>query len=235
MTYGSTRDAYLTYNNVYGGNLAAAEDSVINPATGQAACRINDAITSTRRLQSSGRRRRRRRLSVPNRSIRDVGKRRCVEAMSPTSTTHDSATLAETVAGLAVNGNTDKFLHLIGGAPISFAAGYEYRKEEDTETFDSNEALTTGGATGVNMSASQDVSEVYGELEVPLIKDLPFAKLVSVNFADRYAEYSTVKGVNSYDIGGVWAPISDIRFRGTYSVAVRAPNLTEEFSPTCRR
>ena len=36
---------------------------------------------------------------------------------------------------------------------------------------------------------------------------------------------------NTYKIGGTWAPIDAIKFRGNYQQAVRAPNIAELFTP----
>src|SRR5690606_16269680 len=78
---------------------------------------------------------------------------------------------------------------------------------------------------------SFDVKEAFGELRVPLFKDAPFAKLLEFNAALRLSDYSTVGQTTTYALSGTYAPVADIRFRGTYSQAVRAPNITELFSP----
>ncbi|RYD61776.1 MAG: TonB-dependent receptor, partial [Sphingomonadales bacterium] len=51
------------------------------------------------------------------------------------------------------------------------------------------------------------------------------------NAALRLSDYSTVGKTTTYAFSGIYAPVADIRFRGTYSQAVRAPNITELFSP----
>ena len=65
---------------------------------------------------------------------------------------------------------------------------------------------------------------------MPLLKDMSFTKFLGVNGAARYSKYSTVGGVWSYNVGAEWQPIHDIRFRGEYAVANRAPNISELFS-----
>jgi iron complex outermembrane receptor protein len=76
-----------------------------------------------------------------------------------------------------------------------------------------------------------DVIELFGELGTTLIEDVPFIKELRLELAGRFSDYSTVGGVFTYAINGFWSPIEDIRVRGTYSRAVRAPNISELFAP----
>jgi outer membrane receptor protein involved in Fe transport len=75
------------------------------------------------------------------------------------------------------------------------------------------------------IKASYDVWEVFGELDVPLVADM-----LDLQLAGRYADYSTVGGILSYNAGLVFRPIDGITFRGQYARSQRAPNLTEFFS-----
>jgi outer membrane receptor protein involved in Fe transport len=82
-----------------------------------------------------------------------------------------------------------------------------------------------------NAGGSFDVVEVFGEVLLPVLADTPFFHELTVGAAGRYADYSTVGGAFTWNVNGVWAPIEDIRFRGTYAVAIRAPNISELFDP----
>jgi outer membrane receptor protein involved in Fe transport len=137
------------------------------------------------------------------------------------------------VASAFVGGDLSQLFELPGG-PIAFALGAEYRKEKASVDFDE---LTSSGATFLN--ALQDfrppsvtVKEAYGEIQIPLLKDMPFAKELSVNLAGRVSDYNTATGtVYAYNIQGVYAPIDDIRFRAAYATSVRAPTQGDLFSP----
>ena len=137
------------------------------------------------------------------------------------------------VASLNFGGDLSQLFELPGG-PIAFAFGAEYRKEKASVDFDE---LTSSGATFLN--ALQDfrppnmvVKEAYGEIQIPLLRDLPFAKELSINLAGRVSDYnSTVGTVYAYNIQGVYAPIEDIRFRAAYATSVRAPTQSDLFSP----
>lgn len=137
------------------------------------------------------------------------------------------------VASAFVGGDLSQLFELPGG-PIAFALGAEYRKEKASVDFDD---LTSSGATFLN--ALQDfrppaitVKEAYGEIQIPLLKDMPFAKELSINLAGRVSDYNTATGtVYAYNIQGIYAPIEDIRFRAAYATSVRAPTQGDLFSP----
>jgi iron complex outermembrane recepter protein len=86
--------------------------------------------------------------------------------------------------------------------------------------------------SAVPISSGQfDVKEAFAELNAPLLADLPFVNLLSVSAALRLSDYSTIGRTTTWKVDGIYSPIPDIRFRGTYSQAVRAPNIGELFEP----
>lgn len=124
--------------------------------------------------------------------------------------------------------------------PIGFAVGGEYRKYTasiESDLLSQNNDLGGAGGAQPNVSGGFDVYEAYGELIAPLIEDRPFAKLLTVGAGVRYSSYSVDAPTSpsydtwTYKFEGSWAPIDDIKFRGNYSRAVRAPNVSELFTP----
>jgi outer membrane receptor protein involved in Fe transport len=114
---------------------------------------------------------------------------------------------------------------------LGFAAGVEYRKESahtQPDTF-----LATGDIDGFNAgqptSGSYDVKELYLETVVPILSGVAGAQYLGIEAGIRFSDYSTAGGVTSYKIGGEWRPIDDIKIRGLYQRAVRAPNVNELF------
>jgi outer membrane receptor protein involved in Fe transport len=75
------------------------------------------------------------------------------------------------------------------------------------------------------------VSEYWGELRAPLIQDKAFAKDLIFDTGFRHSNYTYSGGVNTYKFELQYAPIRDIRFRGTYQKAIRAPSIIELFNP----
>jgi outer membrane receptor protein involved in Fe transport len=66
---------------------------------------------------------------------------------------------------------------------------------------------------------------------VPLLKDIPFIKELTLSGSGRISDYKGATGT-VYSYGGQveYRPINDILVRGTYQRAIRAPNLTELYS-----
>lgn len=134
-----------------------------------------------------------------------------------------------------IAGDTGEYFNLPAG-PIGFAVGYENRTERSNFvsdpliqaelTFGSNNSGATLPVTG-NLS----VDELFGEVSVPLLADMPFVDRLEFKGAYRYSDYSTIGGADTYSLGGRWEVSPEVVLRGTYSRAVRAPNINELFSP----
>lgn len=130
-----------------------------------------------------------------------------------------------------VQGNLSGSLFELPAGSVGLAVGVEYRKEESSED---NDALTNQGLNAGNVIPDTfgefDVKEAFAELRVPILADQPFFELLEVGGAVRVADYSTVGTVWSYSGTATWQPIEDVRLRGTYARAVRAPNIGELFT-----
>lgn len=141
--------------------------------------------------------------------------------------------LEQMVFNAYVSGDTSKWFELPGG-PVRFAVGGEYRRED--AYFKADEIIESG-VTFLNALQTFDpdvfeVKEAFGEIQIPLLKDLPFFHSLTATGAVRVSSYSGNTGtVWAYNGGLEWSPISDIRFRANYGRAVRAPNYTETASP----
>ena len=139
-------------------------------------------------------------------------------------------------------GDRSSFFELPGG-PIGIAAGFEYRRDTTLfvpSTFRNSPAITAGAVNAGPTFTSPDPSfvdptltvyEGFGEIRAPILADMRFVDLLEVQGAVRFSDYNTIGRTTAYSFGGRYAPIEDITFRGTYSVSVRAPNLSELFGP----
>src|SRR2546421_184681 len=74
------------------------------------------------------------------------------------------------------------------------------------------------------------VTEVAGQVDIPLLRDLPLAKKLSLGAAFRHSSYDTSGGVNTYEGDLRWSPVPSFLVRGGYQRAVRAPNIGELFA-----
>jgi len=78
---------------------------------------------------------------------------------------------------------------------------------------------------------SETVWEFAGEVNVPILKDLPLVQSLSADIAGRHTEYSTSGPVDTWKIGLDWHVSDDFRLRATNSIDIRAPTLNDLFSP----
>ena len=137
--------------------------------------------------------------------------------------------VTQTVAGANVSG---QLFSIFGADPIGVSVGGEYRRETSSNTFD---LLTQQGLNGNNAlpstSGSFNLYEGFAEAIVPILQDRPFFHSLSIRGAVRVSQYSTIGQTFSYNYGGEWSPVEDIRFRVINARSVRAPNVNELFQP----
>jgi outer membrane receptor protein involved in Fe transport len=86
--------------------------------------------------------------------------------------------------------------------------------------------------TTVATSGTQNVREVFAELLVPVLKDLPLIEELSLDLGARRSDYDGFGGVNTWKADMNWKPVSTVSVRGGYARAIRAPSLGELFAPT---
>ncbi|HEX5787435.1 MAG TPA: TonB-dependent receptor, partial [Woeseiaceae bacterium] len=131
-----------------------------------------------------------------------------------------------------VSANVTGTLFDLPAGPLQVAGGVEYREETSSHQFDPlYNTLQNGFTQQRDVEGSIDVSEVYAEVAVPILADLPGIQDLSLRAAGRYSDYSTLGGFPAYNFGLEWSPIDDLRFRAVYARAVRAPNIGELFRP----
>ncbi len=119
-----------------------------------------------------------------------------------------------------------------------FAAGLAYRK--DSYQYLPDQSMKTTNITSV-VSGQFDTTEtrgeiagkeIYGELLVPVLKDLPFVQNLELNAGYRYSDYNTAAGSDStWKLTANWDVNDFVKVRGGRQVANRAPNIAELFSP----
>ncbi|OYY66712.1 TonB-dependent receptor domain-containing protein [Sphingomonas sp. 28-62-11] len=145
---------------------------------------------------------------------------------------------SEQVANVSFTGQLDKYGVKLPWANDGVAVnlGFEYRREslelQTDNAFQTGDLTGQGGAT-LPLSGSFNVYEFFGEAAIPIVQD-DFIKDLSFTTGYRRSDYSTSAnrsyGTDTYKFGLNFAPINDIRFRGSYNRAVRAPNIQELFS-----
>lgn len=225
--HGETTNVRKTLNDLIPDNFVAAVDSVIDPATGQAACRSQVPSAQGEGYEDPA--------SVNGGNcvaFNPFGQNSSQEARDWVSAdvTRDDVITQEFIGG-TVAFDTAEFLELQGGG-IGFAAGFEYREETsetNTDEFTKRGFLTS--AASPDSYGEYDVTEFFVEVSVPLLADMAFAHELTVDAAFRTADYSHAGTAEAWKVGLMYAPFEDLRIRGTFGEAVRAPNISEAFDP----
>jgi iron complex outermembrane receptor protein len=116
---------------------------------------------------------------------------------------------------------------------IQLVVGTEYRRDTLSNTVDAiQERGGLGGSGGptIGIDGATKVLEGFMEARVPIAQDQTGAESLTFDTAYRYSDYNTGQQTDTYKFGLEWAPIADVRLRGSYQRAVRAANIVELFT-----
>ncbi|MES2676623.1 MAG: TonB-dependent receptor [Pseudomonadota bacterium] len=114
---------------------------------------------------------------------------------------------------------------------IQGVLGVEHRRAKIDDKPDANSIndnlynLTVAAPT----KGKDNVSEIYTEIEIPLLADVSFAKELTVNGSYRYTDYESYGSGTTYKVGLVYSPTSWLSLRGTKGTSFRAPALFEQY------
>ena len=122
---------------------------------------------------------------------------------------------------LSLDAKIDGLLGALPAGDVRFAAGAQYRRE----SIDDNDLLTP-----TEFELQRNVSALYLELRVPLVgpgDSAPGQNRLEVNVAGRTEHYSDFGSTTNPQVGLIWAPVGDIKLRGTYGKSFKAPLLSD--------
>ncbi|MBW3559852.1 MAG: TonB-dependent receptor, partial [Proteobacteria bacterium] len=129
---------------------------------------------------------------------------------------------------------------VLPAGPIGVALGYEFREEKfsgigrTASNFDERgrRRLLFLNTSFDNPEVGYQSNEVFGEIRVPLLRDLPLVDTAEVSAAYRKAENSveSVGELETYSVQALYRPNRDLLFRATYGEAVRIPTLSNLFN-----
>jgi outer membrane receptor protein involved in Fe transport len=155
-----------------------------------------------------------------------------------------SATNNETVKQTVVEGYVTGPVFDMPAGSVDAAVGVMYKSDDYAFLPDASLSATTldpvTGAEVVDINGfnaqdtvrgSTDSKELYFEVAVPLLADLPAINRLDVTAGYRFADHSVAEDMNSYKLEGTWDVTDSFGFRGGYQRAVRAPNISELFRP----
>jgi outer membrane receptor protein involved in Fe transport len=239
FTHGQNHVNLTTFNNVNTANFYAALDAVVDPVTGKTVCNVSLTAPGT----------------FPGCTpINLFGQNNASKAAQDYIFGNTWWVAANSMDDFAANLTGTLFEGWAG--PVKTAIGVEYRTQGLTVTSSTpdptfnpqylrlgpNGTSTPGSYPRSNLAwfkevqspadGHEGISEGDIELDAPLLKDLPFAELVSLNAAYRYTSYSTsgegahsTFSANTWKVGLEWSVNDDVRFRLSESRDMRAPTL----------
>ncbi len=149
-----------------------------------------------------------------------------------------STTATEYIASNSVTGDLGKYGVQIPTAKdgLSVNVGSEYREEKFQFSPDYVYAngLASGGSPSGPIAGGFHVFEGFSEARLPIMNDMPGAYNLSAEVGYRYSSYLEQFDkfdTNTFKVGLEWAPIKDVRLRGGFNRAIRAPNIDELYGP----
>lgn len=132
-----------------------------------------------------------------------------------------------------VQANVQGHLMDLPAGEARFAAGFEWRRNKYFYVFDTLTTqnsyldLSLGTFPADNVEGRTAVYEGYGELFVPVLSGLKGIEHLNLELGYRYSDYSLQGGVDTYKALADWGINDELRFRGGYQLATRAPNIAE--------
>ena len=230
-THGESREEGYVPHNANLQKLQAAEDAVLNSA-GQVVCNVS--LTSYANLYPG---------CVP---INPFGPN-SVTALQVNYFTQRTGYVATNIMDDLGGSLSGQLLNLPAG-PVTAGLSVESRWQSLTVESAFNPAATpdcTGlrlctpnsaslfdqGIVGALPTKSLNVTEAAAEINVPVVKDLPLVQSLALDVAGRFTHYSTSGDVETWKIGFDHHVDDSLRFRGTMSVDIRAPNLYDLYKP----
>lgn len=113
---------------------------------------------------------------------------------------------------------------------VQLAVGFETRTDRGQAIPD---PVTEAGESVANQtfttSGSFTTDELFAELDIPVLKDVPGFQDLNLNLQGRLSDYDTFGSETVWRVGLNWQVTDDIRIRAARSTAYRSPQITDLF------
>ncbi len=126
-------------------------------------------------------------------------------------------------------GNFAGDLFELPAGTVSAAWGFDFRRERINDNPGTQAKLNNywGSTTAGQTQGSDTVREIYGEIDVPVLKNVYMAKKLDLSFSSRSSDYASYGQNSTYKFGVNWAINNDWRIRASQGTSFRAPALYE--------
>jgi outer membrane receptor protein involved in Fe transport len=118
--------------------------------------------------------------------------------------------------------------------PLQAAIGVDYSQKEGIFDTDFNteanpptfkECQLSNETCSGDSKGDYDVKEIYGELFVPVLKDMPGAYALNFTVGARYSDYSEFGDDSNFAFKLEYRPIADLLVRGSFTEVFRVPTI----------
>ena len=131
-----------------------------------------------------------------------------------------------------IDGSITGDLFKLPAGPLGAAFGFEVRDEalDDTPAPDFIASNVYNFSTTGITKGSETTEEMYGELQIPIIKNVPLIQSFDAsNLSARFSNTTSYGSTVTYKGTADWKVTDWLAFRGTYGTGFRAPALYELF------
>ena len=171
-----------------------------------------------------------------------VSNRKCVDVSWVTPdflagkyTPEEEAFLFDTETGktiykqLIIEGSVSGNLFKLPAGDVGVAVGFHYRKDSINDVPGPiTLAGNIWGSSASGITKGDDLArEVFGELSIPIFRDMFLAKNVELSLSGRHTKVNSYGEDDTYKIGLNWQIVPSLRLRATRGTSFRAPALFE--------
>ncbi|WP_300759001.1 TonB-dependent receptor [Janthinobacterium sp.] len=136
--------------------------------------------------------------------------------------------LSAKMTSTALDAKISRELFNLPAGDVGFAVGTEFRNEKAEYNVNrelASQASSSGYADALSQSGSRNISALFSELSIPVVKD------VELSLAARYDHYNDVGGSFNPKVGLRWQPTNQVLLRSSYNTGFRAPTLYDLHGP----
>lgn len=130
----------------------------------------------------------------------------------------------------SLTGNVSGDLFELPAGALGFALGFESRRQD---AYDSPDAFTASGLSTGNIrqptAGGYNQKDIFLELAIPIVKDIPGFQSFQLNLAARRSDYSNFGNTTNAKYGFEWKVFEDLLIRANYADSFRAPSVDELF------
>jgi outer membrane receptor protein involved in Fe transport len=133
------------------------------------------------------------------------------------------------------NANIGSHLFDVWGGAVAYNVGWESRRE--STDFSPDDFMRSGlgrNAAIQRVSGSYRTDEFFGEVIVPLVSgknEIPLLRELALTGKARRVDNSVNGEFTAWTGGLQWSPVEDLQLRGNVTRSLRAPSLTELYTP----